>query len=279
MCSRGVSHARDLYQGPRLLWTCRALQAFYQGICSYCVTTPFPKQDVLLRKYLGDNANMEEGCTLFHMHNSLFMSTGLLYVSTMPNGEAEGVLAFLVPTDQCHVALNGVHCNTGHQHQQRMLALTQERFWWPMMAEDCQALVQGCQQYHVFEGAITKVPLCSIRAHVPLEIILIDFTSVESTMELNKLHSIKNVLVITDHFTRYTLAFIMRDQTAKTMAKVLFIAVFGVPTKLLSDCGANFTSCWSRNSALHLASRNAEPLPIMRSVMGRWSNSIKPYPG
>ena len=37
----------------------------------------------------------------------------------------------------------------------------------------------------------------------------------------------------------------MKDQTAKTVAKVFyehFIAVFGAPTKLLSDRGANFTS-------------------------------------
>ena len=26
---------------------------------------PFPKRDALLRKYLGDNSNMEEGCALF----------------------------------------------------------------------------------------------------------------------------------------------------------------------------------------------------------------------
>ena len=63
-------------------------------------------------------------------------------------------------------------------------------------------------------------------------------------MEFNKLPTVKNVLVITDHFTRYTLAVVTKDQTAKTIAKVLyerFITVFGVPAKLLSDWGANFT--------------------------------------
>ena len=37
----------------------------------------------------------------------------------------------------------------------------------------------------------------------------------------------------------------MKNQTAKTVVKVFyehFIAVFGVPVKLLSDRGANFTS-------------------------------------
>ena len=114
-----------------------------------------------------------------------------------------------------------------------------------MMVEDCRALVQGCQQCHIFEGVIPKVPMCPIRAHAPLELIHINFMNMELTMELNKLPSIKNVLVITDHFTRYALAVVTKDQMAKTVAKVLyerFTAVFGTPAKLLSDHGENFTS-------------------------------------
>ena len=64
-------------------------------------------------------------------------------------------------------------------------------------------------------------------------------------MELNKPLVVKNVLVMTDHFTRYALAVVTKDQMAKTVAKVFyehFIAVFGAPAKLLSDRGANFTS-------------------------------------
>ena len=52
-------------------------------------------------------------------------------------GETEGVLAFVIPVAQCRMVLNGVHRDAGHQGQQWTLALTQERFWWPMMAEDC----------------------------------------------------------------------------------------------------------------------------------------------
>ena len=87
--------------------------------------------------------------------------------------------------------------------------------------------------------------MCPIRAHGPLELVHTDFTSVESTMELNKPPSVKNVLVITDHFMHYALAVGTKDQTAKTVAKVLyerFISVFGVPAKLLSDQGVNFTA-------------------------------------
>ena len=90
-----------------------------------------------------------------------------------------------------------------------------------------------------------RAPLCLIRAYAPLELVHLDYTSIESMMELNKSSVVKNVLVMTDHFTRYALSVVTKDQTAKTVAKVFyerFIAVFGAPAKLLSDRGANFTS-------------------------------------
>ena len=53
-----------------------------------------------------------------------------------------------------------------------------------------------------------KAPLFPIQAYVPLELVHVDFTSIETSMELNQPPSIKNVLVFTDHFTRYMMAFI-----------------------------------------------------------------------
>ena len=107
-----------------------------------------------------------------------------------------------------------------------------------MIVEGCKALVRGSPRCCAFEGAIPKTPLCPIRVHMPLELVHVDFTSVESTMELNKLQSIKNVLVIMDHFMCYALVVVTKDQTAKAIAKVLcerFIGVFGAPAKFLSD--------------------------------------------
>ena len=71
--------------------------------------TPAEQQDTQLKKYLDKQADTEEGWALFHLRNSLTMSKGLLYLSTTPKGELEGVLAFLVPSSQHTAALNGVH--------------------------------------------------------------------------------------------------------------------------------------------------------------------------
>ena len=76
--------------------------------------TPAERRDALLKKYLGSQADMEEGCMLFHVCNSLVLSKGLLYMSTTPKGEMEGVLAFLVPSNQHTVALNGIHHDVSH---------------------------------------------------------------------------------------------------------------------------------------------------------------------
>ena len=56
---------------------------------------------------------------------------------------------------------------------------------------------------------------------------------------------VKNILVMTDHFMRYALVVVTKDQMAKMVVKVFyehFIAVFGVPAKLLSNRGVNFMS-------------------------------------
>ena len=206
---------------------------------------PPPWRETLLKECLGVEAEMEQGKIFFRICNSLILNKGLMYVNMTPKGKTEGVLAFVIPMGQCHLVLNGVHHDAGHQGQQWTLALTQERFWWPMMAEDCHTIVRRCPCCQTFEEEVPRAPLCLIRAYAPLELVHLDYTSIESTMELNKSPMVKNVLVMTDHFTRYALAVVMKDQTAKTVTKVFyecFIAVFGVPTKLLSDRGTNFTS-------------------------------------
>ena len=96
-----------------------------------------PRQDTLLKECLGVEAEMEQGKMFFHICNSLVLNKGLMYINMTPKGETEGVLAFVIPVGQCHLVLNGVHHDASHQGQQWTLALAQERFWWPMRAEDC----------------------------------------------------------------------------------------------------------------------------------------------
>ena len=57
--------------------------------------------------------------------------------------------------------------------------------------------------------------------------------------------NIENVLVITDHFTRYALAYASKTQTAQGTASILwdnFICHYGFPELFISDQGRNFES-------------------------------------
>ena len=82
-------------------------------------------------------------------------------------------------------------------------------------------------------------------ATAPLDLLHVDFTGIETMMELNQLpRGVANVLVFQDHFTKHVLAYVTPDQTAKTIAKFLYggyISIFGAPARLLSDRGTSFT--------------------------------------
>ena len=55
---------------------------------------------------------------------------------------------------------------------------------------------------------------------------------------------IKNVLVIEDHFTCYTQAYVTNNHTTSTTARILyneFFSVFGFPRRLMSDQASEFT--------------------------------------
>ena len=79
----------------------------------------------------------------------------------------------------------------------------------------------------------------------PLQLVHLNFTSFEIMMNLNESPKVKNILVIVDHFTRYTRAYVTKDQKASTAAKILyegFISIFGAPKRILRDQGKDFTS-------------------------------------
>ena len=105
--------------------------------------------------------------------------------------------------------------------------------------------IKTCAHCLQHEGGLPKALLHPIMATAPLDLLHVDFTSIEKTLELNKSLKVTKVLVFQDHFTKHVLAYVTPDQTAKTVAKYLyqgFISIFGAPARLLSDRGANFMS-------------------------------------
>ena len=113
------------------------------------------------------------------------------------------------------------------------------------MAKQMRQVIRACKCCLQYEDHTPKAPLCPIVVTAHLDLLNVDFTSIETTLELNQLPRVANVLVFQDHFTKHVLAYVNPDQTMKTVAKFLYgghISIFGAPARLLSDRGASFTS-------------------------------------
>ena len=62
----------------------------------------------------------------------------------------------------------------------------------------------------------------------PGELLHVDFTSIEETVPLKEDPVIRNVLVLQDHFSKYIVAYVVKDQTAHTAAETLRNGYFGL---------------------------------------------------
>ena len=77
----------------------------------------------------------------------------------------------------------------------------------------------------------------------PGELLHVDFTSIEETVPLKEDPVICNVLVLQDHFSKYIVAYVVKDQTARTATETPrngYFRLFGVPAYLVSDQGKAF---------------------------------------
>ena len=78
----------------------------------------------------------------------------------------------------------------------------------------------------------------------PGELLHVDFTSIEETLPLKEDPVIHNVLGLQDHFSKYVVAYVVKDQTACTAAETLrngYFRLFSTPAYLVNDQGKAFT--------------------------------------
>ena len=174
----------------------------------------------------------------------LLIKNGLLYRKTWQGQADEIVFQFVVPQRHWGAALDGCHREAAHQGQRRSTTLMQECFWWPGMTQDLRNCIKKCGCYRKYEAAPPVVPMKPLTCSGPGELLHVDFTSIEETVPLKEDPVIRNVLVLQDHFSKYIVAYVVKDQTACTATETLrngYFGLFGAPTYLVSDQGKAFT--------------------------------------
>ena len=206
---------------------------------------PWTEQLAKLKSRLGTKKNTPEGRSILQNADKLTLSGGLLYYRYKPKNQIEEVKHFVVPKAHRRIAIDGCHHDTGHQGKKRRESLICDQFWWPGVFKDVNRAVQNCRQCQLYGDREEKAPMVLMMVTAPLQLVHLNFTSFKMTTDLNESPKVKHVLVIVDHFTRYTRAYVTKDQKALTAAKTLyegFISIFGAPERILMDQGKAFTS-------------------------------------
>ena len=120
----------------------------------------------------------------------------------------------------------------------------QECFWWPGMTRDLRNRIKKCGHCRKYEAAPPVVPMKPLACSGPGELLHVDFISIEEMVPLKEDPVICNMLVLQDHFSKYVVAYLVKDQTARTAAETVrigYFGLFGTPAYLVSDQGKAFT--------------------------------------
>ena len=166
------------------------------------------------------------------------LKQGILYRKSQVDDRAR--LQLVLPLSHRQKAMAGCHDQIGHLGQDRVLELLRDRFFWPGMQMDVASYINSCPRCIRRKSQPDTAPLHNIEATQPLELIHLDYLQIEPHKG-----NIENVLIVTDHFTRYAQAYPSNTQTALATAKLLwnnFIVHYGFPNKIISDQGCNFES-------------------------------------
>ena len=177
--------------------------------------------------------------------DSLVIRNDVLYKQSQTS---DGVIfRLIVPKHMQQHVLTLSHDDMGHLGRDKTMSVARERYFWVGLGQSVESKIQTCPRCVRAKAPHlpARAPLCSITTTRPLELVCMDFLSLE-----NSKGGHNSVLVITDHYTKYACAFPTRNQEAKTVAKLLveeFIVHYGIPERLHSDQGRCFDGKIIRN--------------------------------
>ena len=109
------------------------------------------------------------------------------------------MLQIVLPPSFRNKAITGCHDQAGHLGQDRVLELLRDQFYWPRIHTDVASYINSCPRCLRRKSQPDQAPVLNIKPNQPLELIHFDYLKIEYRKE-----NIENVLVITDHFTRYS---------------------------------------------------------------------------
>ncbi|KAL0153074.1 hypothetical protein M9458_051673, partial [Cirrhinus mrigala] len=150
-------------------------------------------------------------------------------ISQVRHAVVKGQLSSLAggrdPEKHRPMVLQSLHDETGHLGVEKTTALIKDHFYWPKMSSEIDQYVKNCGKCILRKTQPQRAaPLKQIISNGPMDLVCI---------------------VVTDHYTRYAQAFLMKDEKALTVAKVLcekYFVHYRLPARMHSDQRQDFES-------------------------------------
>ena len=162
-----------------------------------------------------DNAGSK---IILRFRDNLRLVDGLLYQKWVYR-EHIVYLQFVLPQTFRKRTVIACHDKFGHLGMDKTLVLLQERFFFSKMNDDVWKHIRSCACCIRFKQPPELAPMEMTETSYPLELVHMHFLTIGS-----KKGPVKeiNVLVVTDHFTRYAQCYITLNQTMGTVAETFY---------------------------------------------------------
>ena len=155
---------------------------------------------------------------LLKYKQDLFLRNGLLYRKVKLKNHNSVVNQFVLPKTHRRRATLALHDDYGHLGMKKTLGLLQKRFFWPKMIEDVQNHIRTCEQCTKYKKQPEREKLKPISCTYSLELVHLYFLTIAKEGTEKAI----NIMVITDHFTRYAQTYITQRQMVPVVAKTLW---------------------------------------------------------
>ena len=195
-----------------------------------------------LERYRPQPGDPEEIRNYLKFRKYLLKIDGVLHRTVQLKHQVQPVNQLLLPYQFRKRMVLACHDELGHLGMDRTLAVLQDRVYWPGMSRDVRDHIRTCGRCERFKQQPSVEEITQTVATYPLELVHADFLTIGGKKDVRK---DINILVVTDHFTRFARAYVTSSLSAATAAKKLFEEYFmqyGWPTKLITDQWGTFES-------------------------------------